>query len=85
MAEHPQVDMVIRGNRIVFENGMAPGCIGIQGGKIVFTGERDLACGAARELDAGDGVVLPGVVDPHVHFKDPGPNNHREDYASGTR
>lgn len=41
--------------------------------------------GAAREeLDARDLVVLPGVVDAHVHLNDPGRANW-EGFATGTR
>src|SRR5260221_3688872 len=34
-------------------------------------------------LDAGGMHVLPGAVDVHVHFRDPG-YPHKEDFASGT-
>lgn len=40
---------------------------------------------AAEEewIDLDGGLVLPGVIDGHVHFNDPG-FTHREDFASGT-
>lgn len=85
MTVTPTLDLLVRGSRIVFENGMYPGCIGVKDGRIVLTGERDLPCTAVREIDAGDDVVFPGVVDPHVHYKDPGPGNFREDYFSGSK
>ena len=28
-------------------------------------------------------LVLPGAIDAHVHFRDPGPN-YKEDWASGS-
>ncbi|HEX2022275.1 MAG TPA: dihydroorotase, partial [Candidatus Thermoplasmatota archaeon] len=37
-----------------------------------------------RVLDFGDLLVVPGAVDPHVHFRDPGAPE-KEDFASGTR
>src|SRR3954454_25113275 len=37
-----------------------------------------------EELDARGRYVLPGVIDGHVHFRDPG-LEHKEDWASGTR
>lgn len=80
-----ELDRVVRGAHIVFENGMASGCVGIRDGRIVLVGKRDMACSAPDDIDVGEHVVLPGVVDAHVHFKDPGPNNFREDYASGTQ
>jgi len=36
-----------------------------------------------RVLDATGLYVLPGLVDVHVHFRDPG-MTHKEDFASGT-
>lgn len=38
----------------------------------------------ARTLDFGTRLVVPGAVDPHVHFRDPGAPQ-KEDFASGTR
>ena len=39
---------------------------------------------AYREILAEGKLVLPGVIDPQVHFRDPG-NTHKEDLASGSR
>ncbi|HKK19656.1 MAG TPA: dihydroorotase, partial [Opitutales bacterium] len=39
---------------------------------------------AATKVDAGGLVVAPGLVDIHVHFRDPG-QTHKEDIASGSR
>jgi dihydroorotase len=40
---------------------------------------------AAREtIDAGGKLLLPGVIDPQVHFREPG-NEHKEDLSSGSR
>jgi allantoinase len=35
------------------------------------------------DIDAGGKLLLPGGIDPHVHFYDPG-NTHKEDFACGT-
>jgi len=41
-------------------------------------------CGADEQwVNLGGALVLPGVVDGHVHFDDPG-YTHREDFSSGT-
>lgn len=43
------------------------------------------AAGAARqEIDVTDCLVLPGLIDAHVHLCEPG-LTHKEDFASGTR
>ena len=39
---------------------------------------------AATKVDATGLVVAPGLVDIHVHFRDPG-QTHKEDIASGSR
>ncbi len=40
--------------------------------------------GDSERIDLGGALVLPGVIDGHVHFDDPG-FTHREDFATGTR
>ena len=36
-----------------------------------------------EKIDANGMLVLPGAIDAHVHFRDPGPN-YKEDWASGS-
>ena len=36
------------------------------------------------EIDASGGIVMPGMVDTHVHLMDPG-DTAREDFPTGTR
>lgn len=38
----------------------------------------------AREIDASGLVVVPGLIDPHVHLREPG-QEHKETIASGAR
>ena len=42
----------------------------------------DLA--ASESIDAAGRLLLPGVIDPQVHFREPG-NEHKEDLGSGSR
>ena len=39
---------------------------------------------ALKELDIGGKLVLPGCIDSHTHYMDPG-FTHRETFAHGTR
>lgn len=65
-------DLCIRNALVVDEDGMAAGSLCVSGGRVAgrFSGEPDAP--AATMIDAGGRVVLPGVVDAHVHFNDPG-------------
>ena len=53
----------------------------IEGKKIVKIGQ-DLQADAAEILDATGLVVAPGLVDIHVHFREPG-QTHKEDIHTG--
>jgi dihydroorotase len=39
---------------------------------------------ASREIDATGLVLLPGVIDPQVHFREPG-LEHKEDLTTASR
>lgn len=45
---------------------------------------RDTSFAADHIIDASGMVVLPGCIDPHVHFREPG-LTHKEDITSGSR
>jgi dihydroorotase len=76
-------DLIIRGGRIVTPDSVIAASVAIKDGAILAVGA-DRAMPAAREtLDASGLHVLPGAIDVHVHFRDPG-YPHKEDFASGT-
>ena len=54
----------------------------IEKGKIAAIG-KDLAAQGAEVVDAEGKIVTPGLVDIHVHLRDPG-LEYKEDIASGT-
>ena len=66
-----------------FVNGEIRGTeIGITDGRITAVG-RSVA-GGDKRMDLGSNrLILPGFVDPHVHFRDPGMTD-KEDFSSGT-
>lgn len=78
-------DLILRSDRVVLEDGVMPLAVGVKGGRILFLADRNAGADAETDLDLGDKFVFPGAVDPHVHFKEPGPNTHREDWESGSR
>jgi dihydroorotase len=82
MASEP-ADLIIRNGTIVSAHGVVEGSIAIKDGRILSVGA-DEAMPAAREsFNAGGLHVLPGAIDVHVHFRDPGYPD-KEDFASGT-
>ena len=58
--------MRIRSNRVVLPGGIRPATLVIEGERIVA-----IESGAADE-DYGDLVIMPGLVDSHVHVNEPG-------------
>lgn len=64
-------DVLIRGGTIVTDDGPCRGDVAIADGRIAEVA-REIAGAAADTIDASGCHVLPGVVDPHVHFNDPG-------------
>ena len=55
--------------------------IGISDGKIAEV--KSSIRGGEKRIDVAGGVIMPGFVDPHVHFRDPG-MTEKEDFSSGT-
>ena len=53
----------------------------VEGKKIVKVGQ-DLQAEGAKVIDASGLVVAPGLVDIHVHFREPG-QTHKEDIHTG--
>ncbi|HET9002257.1 MAG TPA: dihydroorotase family protein [bacterium] len=66
---------------MVTARGRFPADIHVQDGKIVALGTHDTP--AAQVVDAGGLLAIPGVVDSHVHFMDPGEPD-REDFITGS-
>jgi dihydroorotase (multifunctional complex type) len=75
-------DCEITNATIVDPKGHYRGTIVISGQKVAGILEEPLG-NAARTIDAEGLVALPGMVDQHVHFMDPG-DNAREDFIHGS-
>lgn len=76
-------DLIIKGGTCVFPWGEAQADLGVTDGRIaslaVGTGDS-----ATQVVDAKGLHVLPGMIDSHVHLRDPG-NAAIESIATGTR
>jgi allantoinase len=81
----PQTDLVIRGRRVVLENGLAPASIHVSGGRIVAIAAFEAVPAECQIVEAGENsVVMPGLVDSHVHVNEPG-RTEWEGFATATR
>jgi allantoinase len=77
------LDLLIRAHRAVTTTGMRPATIGVREGRIVSIDETGPA--AQQYLDlAEDEVLLPGLVDSHVHVNEPG-RTEWEGFETATR
>jgi allantoinase len=76
--------LLIHGAEIADEDSLARRDLLIRDGRIAEIGAA-LRAGtdADDEVDLGGYLILPGAIDPHVHFEEPG-NTEREDFATGT-
>jgi dihydroorotase len=72
--------MPIIEGRVFYRGAIRDLCLGIEGGLIVAV--KKVLPGEERR-SFGDDLILPGGIDLHVHFRDPGAPEE-EDFASGT-
>src|SRR5687767_15467882 len=80
-----QFDTVIKNGNVVTPAGSFTGDVGIRGEKIAALGI-DLDTDGARVVPATGHLVLPGVLDVHVHLELPFCGTvSADDYRSGTR
>jgi dihydroorotase (multifunctional complex type) len=78
------VDLVVRNGTVVTADGRSESDIAIEGGRVVEVAARGRLTVTGRdELDATGRFVIPGVIDGHVHLRDPG-LTWKEDFGSGT-
>ena len=67
-----KVDIVIRGAKVVSPEQIIEASVAIDGGQIVAVGHDDMMPAARHEMRADGLHMLPGAIDSHVHFRDPG-------------
>lgn len=77
-------DLVIRAGKVVSPDSVIDASVAIKDGRIIAVGDDAAMPPTPESLDARGLYLLPGAIDDHVHFRDPG-YPHKEDFASGTR
>src|SRR5687768_5025898 len=78
-------NLVIRGRQVVLPSGTAPAAIHIAGGTITAITDYDTVPAGCELIQADDNsIVMPGLVDTHVHVNEPG-RTEWEGFATATR
>ena len=89
-ALHPRfqsqnVDLIVRGGRVVDPDGVREADVAVHEGRIVAIGRPPAMPEADRVVDASGKYVLPGLIDSHVHFNTPFRGTvTREDFYDGS-
>jgi dihydroorotase len=76
-------DLIVRGGEVVNHAGRGVADVGIRDGRFAKIGDLSQAS-AAEVVDATGLMVLPGVIDTQVHFREPG-LEWKEDLDTGSR
>jgi dihydroorotase len=76
-------DLVIENGRVAISSSLRSCAIAAKDGKVVWVGSNANAPKAKIVIDASGLIVLPGIIDVHVHMRDPGAT-YKEDFRSGT-
>ena len=79
-------NLLVRNAMMVLPDGIVEGDLRIANGRIkTVAPQGGLVPQNAEQVIDGTGLhLLPGAIDPHVHFRDPG-NPEKEDLESGSR
>lgn len=77
-------DLVIRGRQVVTPEGVRAASVHVAEGRIVRLGGWEEAPPETSVVDAGESIVMPGLVDTHVHINEPG-RTEWEGFETGTR
>jgi dihydroorotase len=78
-----QADLVITGAILVTDTATYAADVAIKDGAILAVTAPGAAPPADQTLDATGLHLLPGAIDVHVHFREPG-YTHKEDWETGT-
>jgi allantoinase len=77
-------ELIVRGQNVVAQGAIGPASIHIRDGVITAVADYDEVPAGVEIFDAGDLVVMPGLVDTHVHINEPG-RTEWEGFDTATR
>lgn len=78
-----KADLVIKNGWVVTPEQTFKGGVAISGEKFVAIGTDDSLPDAKEVIDAKGKHILPGLIDGHVHFREPG-LTYKEDFGTGS-
>jgi allantoinase len=77
-------DLIVRGKRVITPEGERAAAIHVRGGVIAAVSAYGEIPSGSTVHEAGDLVVMPGLVDTHVHINEPG-RTEWEGFSTATR
>jgi len=77
-------ELIIQSRRVVTPEGTRAGCLYIRDGRIERVADFEDIDKNIELLAVGDSVVMPGLIDAHVHINDPGRSDW-EGFETATR
>jgi allantoinase len=77
-------DLALTSRRVVLADGVVPATIVVREGRIAAIAREGQRVEARETCDLGELVLMPGLVDPHVHVNEPG-RTQWEGFATATR
>jgi dihydroorotase len=78
------VDLIVKNGTVVTATATFAADLAIDGGTFVaIAAPGEIGLPANEEYDAAGRYVLPGVIDGHVHFREPG-FEYKEDWTTGS-
>ena len=77
-------DLIVRGKRVITPEGERAAAVHIRGGTIAVISEFEDVPAGTPVHEANESVVMPGLVDTHVHINEPG-RTEWEGFSTATR
>ena len=77
------IDLIIRGGKVVSPSSTIEADVAVSGETIAAVTSPGMLPVIDNEINASGRYVLPGAVDSHVHFREPG-YDYKENWETGT-
>ncbi len=77
------LDLAIKFGKVLCPDGLIEANVGVKEGLIVTISKNPALPPAKKVIEADGLIIIPGLIDAHVHLRDPG-HPEKEDFTSGT-